>query len=636
MSFHVTSPLAPDLRTLNIVVLSEGFVAARKQVFLSQVRLFTHVLRNTRPFHRFPSLFTVSALFVPSAQSIAHITDAMRCDWRAANAAGQVPADNAPSPFATAFGALFCRARETTANHPYIPRYLAGDASAVKAVIAAEPALKGLRTAPIVLVDNSRAEGGGAREGVGWFSMDRTWMQVAIHELGHSAFDLADEYDYDGLPTYAGNEPVEPNVTMATTRDALRTLWSASPAKLSLLRWHELMAPSTPAPTSTPNQSCTPVANTGQQSAKPGVPPEAVGLFEGAQYSACKIFRPSLECRMRHNAYRRFCAVCEWAIGVKLAHAYNFMRVDKTATVPGMWTVLASYYEEPSRVPPNHDLGRLVFYAGATGSYEIQGAEYLGDPKPPQLNAPNSTIDAFWTSLSPCEINGLPHFLAHSLPRNRLAIYEVIDDAGKPRLDIRYDSGDNAVAWTHVTSFVSAGAPHMLAYQSSSGRIEISRLANTGLAPTPVSSTALDPTNLWATGYTLVLAFTVDSAPYVLKHNAITGEVHIQSLDPPGRGPNTYLSPPGHWSPGATSAIAYEEDGRTFVHRTSVGSYESLDWVWPGGAGVEVQARRQSLDVTIAMAEIRGKTASGFKPFGYHQVAALDLIGGRVRMMSAG
>ena len=62
--------------------------------------------------------------------------------------------------------------------------------------------------------------------------------------------------------------------------------------------------------------------------------------------------------------------------------------------------------------------------------------------------------------------------------------------------------------------------------------------------------------------------------PHVLKHNALTGAVHVQSLDPPGRGPNTFLSRPGHWSPGATAAIAHEADNRSFVHRMSLGNYE--------------------------------------------------------------
>jgi hypothetical protein len=639
MTFQVISPsqgLAKSKRALNIVVLSEGFLATREEVFFAQVRRFDRFLRATSPFHRFPTLITVSALFVPSTVSIAHITDATRCAWRVPNAAGQIPDDGAPSPFATPFGALYCRARDTTPTREFIERSLHGDSAKVKAAIAAEPMLVGLDIAALVLVDNTQASGGADKDHIGWFSMQGDWVQVAIHELGHSAFGLADEYDYDGSPHHEAVEPSEPNVTTRATRDALRIFWNTGPSKFSLIRWHELMDPATPVPTSMPNPTCTPLALQSGQKAKPGVAPQTTGLFEGAHYSPCDIFRPRLDCRMRHNV-QQFCPVCESAIITKLSRVKNLMRVDRRATVPGAWTLLGFYYEERSRATLGSDLGRLLFYAGTTGDYQVYSAIAMVDPPPPALSAVGARIDAFWTSMSACEIGGLPHFLAHSLPLGRIAIYEVVDNAGKPHLDLRFDSGSSAVPWTHVTTFVSAGEPHMIGYQSGTGRIEISRLTVNNMAPTIVSATALDPTNRWLPGYTIITTFTVDSVAHVLKHNAVDGVVHIQSLDPPGKGPNTFISRPGHWSPGATAVIGYEVDGRTFVHRMSLINYEALDWVWPGGAGVETQIRRQSLlDVTLALAVIRGKTAFGFTPFGVHMVAAMDVVGGRVRMMSVG
>lgn len=504
------------------------------------------------------------------------------------------------------------------------------------AAIAAEPALANLTVAPLVLVDNSQASGGSASDGIGWFSMQGDWVPVAIHELGHSAFGLADEYDTDGPPRHANVEPAEPNVTTRPTRDALRIFWNFGPSKFSLIRWHELMDPATPEPTSVPNATCSPLSFPGEkQIAKPGVPAQAVGLFEGANYSPCAVFRPRLRCRMRHSA-DEFCQVCEWAIGSRLARVQNFRHVNTRTTVPGAWTLLGFYHEEPSRVLRGLDLGRLVFYAGGTGDYLIHGAASLGDPPPPALSAAGLRIDALWTSLSFCEISGLPHFLAHSSPLGRLAIYEVVDAGGTPRLDLRFDTGVNAVPWTHVTTFVSRGRPHMIGYQTSTGRIEISRIDANNAAPAIVSATSLDPKNLWLPGYTIITTLTVDSVPHVLKHNAVDGVVHVQSLDPPGTGPNTFISGPGHWSPGATAAVGYESDGRTFVHRMSLNNYEALDWVWPAGAGVEMQGRQQLLDITLAAVEFRGKTSSGFPAFGIHQIVALDVIGGRLRMMSVG
>ncbi|MEO8506226.1 MAG: M64 family metallopeptidase [Betaproteobacteria bacterium] len=638
MALQVISPtrgLAKGNRALNIVVLSEGFLASREGVFVAQVRRFNRTLRTTSPFHRFADLVTVSALFVPSTVSIANITNLTRCAWRVPNAAGQLPADDAPSPFATPFGALYCRSRETTTARAPIPRSMWGDSTKVDAAIKAQPALTGLQVAALVLVDNSQADGGSERNDVGWFAMTSDWVDVAIHELGHSAFGLADEYDSDGPGRHDPAEPTAPNVTTRANRNALLAFWNAAPAKRSLLRWHDLMDAATPAPASAQNLTCTPLAAPERQLAKPGVTPETVGLFEGADHSPCAIFRPRLGCKMRHSV-QAFCPVCEWAIGTKLSRVSNLMRVDGRATVAGAWTLLAFYHEERSRAAISTDLGRLVFYAGATGDYQIHGALLLREPTPPAISAAGVRIDALWTSLSSCEIGGLPHLLAHSLPLGRLAIFEVVDAAGKPRLDLRFDSGANAVPWTHVTTFVSGGRPHMIGYQSSTGRLEISRINVNNAAPKIVFGTALDATQLWLPGYTIITTFPVDSVPHVLKHNAVDGVVHVQSLDPPGAGPNTFISRPGHWSPGATAAIGYEADGRTFVHRMSLTNYEAVDWVWPGGAGVEMQIRRQSLDITLAVAVIRGKTAFGISPFGVHQVAAMDLMAGRVRMMSVG
>jgi hypothetical protein len=638
MPLVVISPaqgLSSSKRALNIVVLAEGFLATRVDVFLSQVRKFDRVLRATSPFHRFKDLVTVSALFVPSAVSLAGITNATRCAWRVPNPAGVIPGDDAPSPFATPFAALYCRARDSTPARAFMPRILRGDVALVKAAIAAEPVLTGLDVASLVLVDNTQAVGGAAKDGVGWFSMNAEWIQVAIHELGHSVFDLADEYDTDGPSRHAGPEPMQPNVTLFANHAALGTGFAANPNKRSLIRWHDLMDPATPSPASQPNTTCTQLSSPEKQLMKPGVNAQTVGLFEGAQYAPCAVFRPRFGCRMRDHA-REFCPVCEWAIGTKLARTQNLMHVNTRVTVPGAWTVLGFYHEERTRVLVGNDLGRFVFYAATTGEYRVQTGITLREPPPPPVSNPGVTIDALWTSLATCEIGGLPHLLAHSLPLRRLGIFEVVDDAGKARLDIQFDSGINAVPWTHVTTFVSSGVPHMLAYEAGTGHVEISRLSANNQAPTIVSGTALDPTNLFLPGYTIITTLTVDGVPHVLKHNATDGVVHVQSLDPPGKGPNTFISKPGHWSPGATTAIGYEVDGRTFVHRTSLSNYEALDWVWPGGTGVEMQIRKQSLDLTLALTRFQGKTASGIQPFGIDMIVAMDVVGGRVRMMSLG
>src|SRR5690606_36148011 len=69
-------------------------------------------------------------------------------------------------------------------------------------------------------------ERGGAGGQVAWTSNSGAdWREVAIHELGHSAFGLADEYDYGGPDTFDDDEPEEPNVTKVS--NPANCKWSA-------------------------------------------------------------------------------------------------------------------------------------------------------------------------------------------------------------------------------------------------------------------------------------------------------------------------------------------------------------------------------------------------------------------------
>lgn len=136
---------------------------------------------------------------------------------------------------------------------------------------------------------------GGAGGTIATTSTAVGWEAVAIHELGHSTFGLADEYEYwagcgvdTTQNTYTGPEPSEVNVTINTNR--------------STLKWGSLVLASTSLPT-TSNADCTrcdPQPNP--------LPAGTVGAFEGARYYHCGIYRPEFDCMMRNLT--GFCAVC--------------------------------------------------------------------------------------------------------------------------------------------------------------------------------------------------------------------------------------------------------------------------------------------------------------------------------------
>lgn len=74
---------------------------------------------------------------------------------------------------------------------------------------------------------------GGSGGTIATCSTNAAAAQIAIHEIGHSAFGLADEYGGDGTATPAG-EPPEPNVTRNTNRVTNK--------------WRALIAATTPMP----------------------------------------------------------------------------------------------------------------------------------------------------------------------------------------------------------------------------------------------------------------------------------------------------------------------------------------------------------------------------------------------------
>src|SRR5690606_33733553 len=117
----------------------------------------------------------------------------------------------------------------------------------------------------IVAVANSSRYGGGGGA-IATMTMASQAIELFLHEVGHTAFGLADEYDYGTCNN--SFEPGEPNVTIQTNRN--------------LLKWADLIAASTPVPTPA------------------GVYPSGtVGLIVGGKYCPSGIYRPTENSRRR-------------------------------------------------------------------------------------------------------------------------------------------------------------------------------------------------------------------------------------------------------------------------------------------------------------------------------------------------
>jgi hypothetical protein len=145
---------------------------------------------------------------------------------------------------------------------------------------------------------------GGAGGAVATFSKAAGALEIALHEMGHTAFGLADEYEYYagcgvdvGHDHFPGGEPAERNVTVNTDR--------------ATIKWRNLIQGTTPLPT-TANANCAVC----DPQASP-VAAGTIGAFEGTRYYHCGCYRPAFNCRMR-ALNNPFCGVCQQVIVSRL------------------------------------------------------------------------------------------------------------------------------------------------------------------------------------------------------------------------------------------------------------------------------------------------------------------------------
>lgn len=263
----------PDSSRWTMVILSEGYQGAELGRFHSDANAFVAKLFGTPPFTEMWCAINVYRVDVRSTDSGAD-EPAGCADGTAGSGASA----------ATFFDATYCVAGTG--------RLLAGDqALALTTAQAQVPEAD----ATVVIVNNGRY--GGAGGSVAWFSTHPDAGEIGVHELGHSAFGLIDEYG-DIINAWSGGEPPEPNVTSDTNR--------------ATTKWASRVAAGTALPTQT-NQDCT----TENSGASP-VPPGTVGLFEGGGRAHCGLYRAEHNCRMR-TLGQPFCVICVEVIKRRLA-----------------------------------------------------------------------------------------------------------------------------------------------------------------------------------------------------------------------------------------------------------------------------------------------------------------------------
>lgn len=251
---------------VNILLLPDGFTQSELSTFQSAASTFANALKSEPAYGSNWDYINVWTLDVASTDSGISDPDA------------SVTKNTA---FGTTFGNGDMRRCIFPRNTP--------NAEAADLRAKAEAASEANQT---VIISNTTEWGGCAGGNVIAQSRHPGGGRVLAHELGHSLFKLADEYDYGTCRDSAGKG--EPN----TTRDATSPPWKA------LLNTTEL-------PTTT-------------------VSATTIGAYEGAQYCTKGVYRPTFnECIMRDSG-KPFCAVCKGEADKVFASVKK--QADKDAT----------------------------------------------------------------------------------------------------------------------------------------------------------------------------------------------------------------------------------------------------------------------------------------------------------------
>lgn len=262
----------------NFVIMGDGYRTTELPQFAADAQQFIDFLMSTPPFDRNCSAFNFWRVDVSS-------TDSGADDPTTCGGTGATPA--------TYFDATFC-------SDGVIRRLLGvNNGTATNVANAQVPQWDQV----LIIVNSSTYGGSGGTVGV--TSVSGTWENIAVHEFGHSGFQLADEYDYysgcgsgeTGRDNHPAAEPSEANVTVNTDRNTVK--------------WSALIDAATPVPT-TQNADCTMCDPQGNP-----LTAATVGLYEGAHYYHCDAYRPQFSCMMRN--YATFCAVCSARINQVLA-----------------------------------------------------------------------------------------------------------------------------------------------------------------------------------------------------------------------------------------------------------------------------------------------------------------------------
>ncbi len=188
----------------NVVVLGDGYQHAQLPQFHDAVQSFVDTIRTTDPYQELWSGINLYRIDVAST------------DTGADDAADQAGGSGAGGTVRTYFDASF--------GNNGIHRLLEVNDATVHTVVNNQ-----LPQAYMIIVIVNSTDYGGSGGSVATFSLAASAEEIALHEMGHTALGLADEYEsYVGCGVdapgthdrYPGPEPLQPNISIDGDRMA--------------------------------------------------------------------------------------------------------------------------------------------------------------------------------------------------------------------------------------------------------------------------------------------------------------------------------------------------------------------------------------------------------------------------------
>ncbi len=266
ISFNTLFESGPTNEKYNIVLMGDGFTEREQDLYNSKVVQLCSKLFDTHPFSSMKCAINFYRINIASVDS--GVDKPGTC--------GDVDGTSENINRRTPLDASYCYDGERQ-------RCIYGSEAMVRSYLDEyTPLVLGAENVVVYVLVNDTEHGGCALSGLTFGSIGNGFENTFIHELGHAMFDLADEYDYGNEGPYENEEPSRVNITIAQRE----------------IKWGDLILGGTGLPTST-------CANDNPD----GQGDDIVGIFEGANYHDCGIFRPQFTCKMKVNR-EPFCSVC--------------------------------------------------------------------------------------------------------------------------------------------------------------------------------------------------------------------------------------------------------------------------------------------------------------------------------------